>query len=462
MHATAAGTLSGSLFNLEKVLICPEVSENLLSVSRLDFQGLAILFQNGTVTVGRHGHLRDTLCSGIRQKDSYYLDFPTKSSANFIDSNDINVLHRKFNHVNSASLRKIAQDGLVSDLSTVTGTMDTCEPCLLGKAKAGTPPKFSAKRSSRPGEIIHSDVCGPITPISHSGYRYFVTFTDDFSRYVTVYLLKNKSEVFTKFQEYDAVLYNMFSRHSRIIRSDNGLEYKNHYFDDYCKAYGIHQQYTTPYSPNQNGVAERQNYTLLNPVRAMLIQSTLAKSFWDEALLNACYTRNRSITQGNNFTKTPFEIFHGHLPSVKHLQSFGSSCFALTNPYERRLSNSVKLTDRAQKCIFLGYSLNSKSFRLLTSANTILLAKFENVIFSNIEPPVNPALSASHSDMSSLPISNPFAVLDDGSSDDDSSSESSSTDDFISASSNLDTDLIHEEHETDIIKQEMLGESNND
>jgi len=115
----------------------------------------------------------------------------------------------------------------------------------------------------RPGERFHSDLCGPFNS-SLSGHRYFLTFIDEHSRYVVVHLLKSKDEAFRKFQEFDLLMYNKFERPINSLHTDNGGEYKNISFKEYCSAYGIFQDFTTAHHPHQNGIAERQNYTLMD------------------------------------------------------------------------------------------------------------------------------------------------------------------------------------------------------
>ena len=143
---------------------------------------------------------------------------------------------------------------------------------------------------------MHSDVSGRLEAKSLSGAEYFVTFIDDKSRYVWIYILKNKSEVFKKFLEWKYMVEKSSGEKIKTFRSDNGGEYTSKEFEDYLKKNSIRHECTVPKTPEQNGVAERMNRTLVETVRAMLSDSKLPKKFGAEALSIASYVRNRSPT----------------------------------------------------------------------------------------------------------------------------------------------------------------------
>ena len=135
-------------------------------------------------------------------------------------------------------------------------------------------------------ELVHTDVCGPMSTQAKRGYEYFITFTDDYSRYGYVYLMKRKSEASEKFKEFRAEVENQLGKCIKAIRSDRGGEYLLGDFKDYLTQNGIVSQLTPPGTPQQNGVAERRNRILLEMVRSMMSYSTLPVSFWGYALKN--------------------------------------------------------------------------------------------------------------------------------------------------------------------------------
>ena len=131
-------------------------------------------------------------------------------------------------------------------------------------------------RSKRKPRLVHSDVCGPMPTESIGGNKYFVTFMDDFYRYCAVYFLRSKSEIPDKFKEFEARVSNGCGERLGTLRSDNGGEYLSKEFWSYLKSRGIHHELTVPYSPQQNGVAERMNRTLLETARSMMAHAGLS------------------------------------------------------------------------------------------------------------------------------------------------------------------------------------------
>ena len=146
---------------------------------------------------------------------------------------------------------------------------------------------------------MHSDVCGKINTKSYGGAEYFLTFTDDKTRYAWVYPLKQKSEVFSRFLEWKAVAEKSSGHKLKTLRTDNGGEFTSNEFENYLKSEGVKHELSVPKTPEQNGVAERLNRTLIEAVRGMLIQSKLPQKFWVEALSTAVHLHNRS--QGISF-----------------------------------------------------------------------------------------------------------------------------------------------------------------
>ena len=119
-------------------------------------------------------------------------------------------------------------------------------------------------------ELIHSNVCGPMSSTSLSGFEYYITFIDDYSRKTWIYFLKAKSEVFEKFKEFKALIENLSDKKIKTLRSDNGGEYTSKDFEAFCKDAEIKRELTTPYNPQQNGVAERKNRTIMEAVKTMI------------------------------------------------------------------------------------------------------------------------------------------------------------------------------------------------
>ncbi len=233
-----------------------------------------------------------------------------------------------------------------------------CDACLQGKLHRCSFPSSGAKRASEPLGLVHSDVCGKINTKSCGGAEYFLTFTDDKTRYVWVYLLKQKSELFGRFLEWKAIAEKLSGHRLRTLRTDNGGEFTSTEFENYLKSEGVKHELTVPKTPEQNGVAERLSRTLVEAVRAMLVQSKLPPTFWVEALSTPVYLHNRSPTK-SVANMTPFEAWTGVKPDVKHLKSFGCIVYAHISKDERK-----KLDPKAKKCVLLGYGTETKGYRL--------------------------------------------------------------------------------------------------
>ena len=193
---------------------------------------------------------------------------------------------------------------------------------------------------------------------SLGGGEYFLTFTDDKSRYTWVYVLKSKDQVFERFLEWKALVERQSKHKLKALRTDNGGEYTSNAFEKYLRDEGIRHERTVPKTPQQNGVAERLNRTLVESARSMLLDANLSKLYWAEAVSMAVYLRNRCPTKAVQ-GKTPYEAWYGQMPRVDHLRVFGCDAFAHIPKDERG-----KFDPKARKCILLGYRKETKAYRL--------------------------------------------------------------------------------------------------
>ena len=174
-------------------------------------------------------------------------------------------------------------------------------------------------------ELIHSDVCGPMPSISFSVYEYYVTFIDDYSRNTWIYFLNAKSEVFEKLKEFKSLIENISDKRIKTLWSDNDGEYTSKEFEAFCKYAGIKRELTTPYNPQQNGVAERKNRTIMEAVKTMIYDQDLPMHLWAEATRTAVYVHNR-ISHGALGFKTLEEMFTGKKPEVScHMPQFAKT-----------------------------------------------------------------------------------------------------------------------------------------
>ena len=233
-----------------------------------------------------------------------------------------------------------------------------CESCVQGKSHRLPFQQSSVKRTSNPLELIHSDVCGKVGTQSLCSGEYFVAFLDDHTRYVWVYILKQKREVFQRFRGWKALVEKSSGRKIKIFCTENGGEYTSTEFSTYLIQEGIKQELTTPHTPQQNGAAKRLNHTLIEGVHTMLADSKLPHQFWAEALSTYVYLKNRSPTKALDGI-TPYEAWSGIKPDVSILCIFGCSAYPHVPKIKRK-----KLDIKTRKCVLLGYGTNQKGYRL--------------------------------------------------------------------------------------------------
>ena len=216
-------------------------------------------------------------------------------------------------------------------------------------------------------EIVHSDICGPIRIPSTGKSHYFFTFINDYSRYCAVRFLKSKSEALEAFKEIKNLWENQKSTKIKILMSDNGGEYIGNEFENYLKTNGIEHRLSVPYCPQQSGVAERKNRTLVEMARCLLSQLNLPLFLWAEAVNTANYVRNRCPTKSLN-GKTPYELWYNIVPNVSYFKIFGCTAYCLNNQPKHKFSA------RSKRGIFVGLSKNCKGYHIyLPKENTIFL-----------------------------------------------------------------------------------------
>nr|GEZ19849.1 hypothetical protein [Tanacetum cinerariifolium] len=343
---------------LEIVLnIChyaPSITRGVISVSRLYDDGFVNRFVDNTIQVSRnnvvyfsailrYGIFEIDLSNSLTNESSIYA---VSNKRVKLDLDYALLWHCRLGHISKKRIEKLQHDGLLD--SSDLRAFEKCVSCMSGKM-ARKPYTHQVKRSKDLLGLIHTDVCGLFKIMLRQGASYFITFTDDFSRYGYVYLLKHKHEVFETFKVFQKEVENQLGKTIKSLHSDRGGEYTSQEFLDHLKDHGIIAHRTHPYTPQHNGVSKRRNITLLDMVRSMMSQTTLPKSFWDYALETAARILNMVPTK--KVEKTPYEEGHGKAPKLSYLKVWG--CEALVKRDTR--TKPDKLEPRSIKCIFVGY-----------------------------------------------------------------------------------------------------------
>ena len=283
-----------------------------------------------------------------------------------------NLWHERLGHPSYDSQKLMRDKGLVRGLeNTVFSKPEVlCEACIDGKATRLPFAKKAMFRATTQLQLVFSDVCGPLPVTSKEGARYFAMFTDDFLRKTLVYLLRMKDKVFDAFKLWKPLVENEVEHKIKVLRTDNGGEYVNHAFESFLAVHGIKHQKTNVYTPQDNGVAERMNRTLLNITRTLLKKAQFSKNIWGEAVLTAAYLRNAWPTKSCEGA-VPCEVWSGRKPSVRHFRTYGCRAYA-TIPKQKR----DKLDSRAKSGFLVGYADKCKGYRIwLPAENRVIVSR---------------------------------------------------------------------------------------
>ncbi|THH01090.1 hypothetical protein EW026_g1530 [Hermanssonia centrifuga] len=270
----------------------------------------------------------------------------------------IDELHRLIGHISHDTARDLVKKGLILGVviedSLSTGT---CAACKTAKATRKPVQRYrEGDRSAAIGDEIHSDVWGPAPVETLGGRRYYVSFTDDNSRWTQIYLMRTKDEVFSHYKGFAAWLKTQHTVVVKTLHSDRGGEYLSTEFSTFLAEQGTACRLTVHDTPEYNGIVERLNRTLVTKIRAMLIDSGLPKFLWGEAAMHACYLKNRTSTRALEGT-TPHEAFLGGKPDISNLHPWGCKVFIHN-------TNRSKLDPQALEGRWVGFDEQSKAHRI--------------------------------------------------------------------------------------------------
>ncbi|KAK2998642.1 hypothetical protein RJ639_023717 [Escallonia herrerae] len=330
----------GIVRTLGDVRYIPDLKKNLISLGTLDSIDCSISIKGGVMKVSKGAMV---IMKGQKTRNLYKLMGKTviggaSVSTHAGSSNDNSELwHKRLGHLSEGGMLELHKRKLLQGVKSCK--LDFCKFCVFGKQKRVS---FKAASHTSKGvlDYVHSDVWGPIRHISNGGARYFVTFIDDFSR------------------KWKARVENQTDKKLKYFRSDNGMEYNDEEFLQFCKDKGIIRHFSVKRTPEQNEVAERMNRTLLERARCMRLNADLPKSFWAEAVNTACYLINCSPSSAINH-RVPEEVWSGKQVNFSAMRIFGCPAYVHLHNEERS-----KLDPKSKECIFLGYEEGVKGYRL--------------------------------------------------------------------------------------------------
>lgn len=344
--------------NLRRALFIPTYPQNILSVKAATAEGAKVIFKEGQNILMN----RDGVIFPMKEHDRlYYLrtenncqqcvddsvnDIMSKDKVNL--TCDIKTWHEILGHCNVDDVLKLPN--VVEGMKVAGNTKIDCSVCTEGKFTNSRNRKADAKATA-PLQLVHTDLAGPIEPTSQEGHKYALSFTDDFTGAVFVYFLKTKCDTTLATEKFlaDTAPYSSV----KCIRSDNGTEYTSNVFQSLLRDRGIRHETSSPYSPHQNGTAERQWRTLFEMGRCLLLEKGLPKTLWLYAVQTSAHIRNRCYNDRNK--NTPFFMLTGKKPDLSKMWVFGSDCYAYKH-------DQKKLDPKGKKGIFVGYSKNSPAY----------------------------------------------------------------------------------------------------
>ncbi|GJU04221.1 putative ribonuclease H-like domain-containing protein [Tanacetum coccineum] len=331
---TGKGKIRTDKLDFEDVFFVKELKFNLFSVSQMCDKKNSVLFtETECLVLSPDFKLLDesqVLLRVPRQSNMYSFDLK-----NVVPSGDLTCLfakatidesklwHRRLGHVNFKTMNKLVKGNLVRGLpSKIFDNDHTCVACQKGKQhKASCKAKLMSS-ISQPLQMLHMDLFGPTSVRSINHKTYCLVVTDDFSRFSWVFFLASKDETSGILKRFITEIENQLNHKVKVIRCDNGTEFKNREMNEFCGLKGIKREFSVARTPQQNGVAERKNRTLIEAAKTMLADSLLPIVFWAEAINTACYVLN-SVLVTKPHDKTPYELIIGRPPSISFMRPFG-------------------------------------------------------------------------------------------------------------------------------------------
>nr|GFA29992.1 hypothetical protein [Tanacetum cinerariifolium] len=252
--------------------------------------------------------------------------------------------YRRLSHLNFDTINLLSKNDIVVGLLKLKFVKDhLCSSCELGKAKQKFFHTKTTSSSKRRLQLLHIDLCGPMRVASINGKRYVLVIVDDFSRYTWTYFLRSKDETPEVLINFLMLVQRGLHAQVRIVRTDKGTEFLNQTLHAYFAAEGILHQMLVARTPEQNGIVQRRNRTLVEAARTMISAAKVSLFFWAKAIATACFTQNRSLVIPR-LEKTPYHIINDWKPSEK-----------------------------GDACIFVGYSTQSRAYRVFNKRTRVIV-----------------------------------------------------------------------------------------
>ncbi|XP_073291044.1 uncharacterized protein [Primulina huaijiensis] len=369
------GTLNvEGLPKLHNVLHVEGLNLNLISISQLCDDNLLVKFDEHKCEVFDEANI--CIMTGTRSSDNCY-QISEEPLCKHVQITELDLWHQKLGDANFKTLKNLSKYDAVRGMpNLLSGIPYVCGDCQKGKQTRVSHPVLPTSGTTRCLELLHMDLMGPMEVESLVGKKYSFVCVDDFSRFSWVSFIREKSDTFDVFKNLIKRITNFHNLKVRKIRTDHGKEFENTSFSSFCSSKGISHEFSTPKTPQQNGIAERKNRTLQEMARVMLASKNISKRFWAEVLNTACHISNRVYLR-SGLTMTSYEIIMGRNPNLKYFHVFGCVCYTLNDR-----DQVTKFDSKSDKCLFLGYATNSRAYRMLNLRTRTIMESI-NVVFDD-------------------------------------------------------------------------------
>ncbi|KAJ3705170.1 hypothetical protein LUZ61_008875 [Rhynchospora tenuis] len=365
-------SISNFTVQLTDVSYVPHFSRNLLSLSKLlsDNPHITVTFSNYSC---QFAQLHTKTVLPISSHHGLFILHATSFSPQaFLGTcTSASIWHSRLGHPSKSTTMSVLHS---YNLPCNSNKLDVCHDCAIAKSHQ-LPFSSSSHSSTSPLEIVHSDVWGPCPIVSKNGYKYYLIFVDEFTRFTWIFFLRQKSDVIQVFSNFKAQVENLLNTSIKILRTDNGTEFK----PIANKFPQITHQTTCPYTPQQNGLAERKHRHIVELSLAIMSKASIPTDLWDEVFSSAVFLINRLPSTATS--EVPFIALFKKPPDYQFLRVLGCLCFPHTRPY-----SAHKLEYRATPCVFIGYATSQKGYRCLhIESNRVFVSR--NVQFDeNVFP----------------------------------------------------------------------------
>ena len=354
---------------LENALYVPSYSQDIFAVHAATEKGASLEI----TPEGAELRAPDGTKFEVKKEGRLYYLNKAESGSTKTKSHTVEEWHRVLGHCNVKDVEKL--EPVVEGMKITGNEKFDCETCIKGKMSQYRN-REPDKRATTPLEVVYCDLAGPVTPTAREGFKYALSFVDDYTGVNMVYFLKQKSDTTAATEKFlaDVAAYGKV----KCIRSDNGGEFIGKSFEDLLVKNQIKHERTAPHSPHQNGTVERSWRTVFEMARCLLIESGVSKEFWTYAVMCGVYIRNRCYNE--RIGMTPFEALTSQRPNLSGMYIFGTVCFAY-------VQEKKKLDDRCEKGIFMGYDKGSPAYLVYIPERNIV-RKVRCVKFTNKFPVV--------------------------------------------------------------------------